>query len=74
MPWKETSVMEERIRFVAQALREGVNFSWLCWAFGVSRPTGSRWMKRYRECGSFCDLTERSRRPRQSVRAEPQGV
>lgn len=68
MPWKETGVMEERIRFVAGALKEEVNFSRLCEDFGVSRPTGYRWFKRYRECGSFGDLKERSRRPLRSPR------
>lgn len=66
MPWKESCVMDQRIRFVAVALNKEVNFSRLCEEFGVSRPTGYRWFKRYRDCGSFSELTERSRRPLRS--------
>ena len=39
MPWKETSVMEERLRFVARLL-EGEAMSELCRGFGISRKTG----------------------------------
>jgi hypothetical protein len=36
MPWTETSVMEERLRFVARLL-EGEPMSDVCRAFGISR-------------------------------------
>ena len=39
MPWKETSVVEERLRFVARLL-EGEAMSELCREFGISRKTG----------------------------------
>lgn len=38
MPWKETSVMEERLRFVARLL-EGEGMSEVCRSFGISRKT-----------------------------------
>ena len=68
MVWKTTNVMEQRIKFVSQALREGLNFSQLCREHGISRPTGYRWLHRYKSCGSFADLRERSRRPHHSPR------
>ena len=37
MPWKASSVMEERLRFVARLL-DGMTD--VCRAFGVSRKTG----------------------------------
>ena len=40
MSWQESTVREERERFVVQASAEGANLSALCRAFGISRPTG----------------------------------
>jgi len=39
MPWKECSVVDERLRFVAQLL-DGEAMSEVCRAFGISRKTG----------------------------------
>lgn len=39
MPWKEVSVMDERLRFVA-CLLEGESMSGVCRSFGISRKTG----------------------------------
>jgi putative transposase len=61
MPWKEYSVMEERLRFVARLL-EGESMSQLCEEFGISRKTGYKILHRYRECGVE-GLTDRARRP-----------
>ncbi len=63
MPWKAQSVMDERIRFVMEADRCQESMSGLCREFGISRPTGYRWLSRYRETGRVSDLRERSRRP-----------
>jgi len=61
MPWKEQSVMDERLKFVGRLL-EGEEMSHLCREFGISRPTGYKIYKRYQENG-LSDLTDRSRRP-----------
>jgi len=61
MPWKECSVMEERLRFVARLL-EGEEMSHMCREFGISRKTGYKILDRYKECGLEA-LTDRSRRP-----------
>ena len=61
MPWKESSVMEERLRFVARLL-DGDGMSEVCREFGISRKTGYKLFNRYKEQGleALCD---RSRRP-----------
>jgi len=41
MPWKESSVMDERIRFVARVL-EGEKMASLCRQCSISRKTGYR--------------------------------
>jgi transposase len=61
MPWKECSVMDERLRFVARLL-DGEAMSDVCREFGVSRQTGYKIFNRYKECGLEA-LTDRSRRP-----------
>ncbi|ESZ49325.1 IS481 family transposase [Mesorhizobium sp. RSR565B] len=61
MPWKECSVMEERLRFVARLL-DGEGMSDVCREFGISRKTGYKIFNRYKEDGLDA-LTDRSRRP-----------
>jgi transposase InsO family protein len=58
---KECSVMDERLRFVAQLL-DGEPMAQLCRAFGISRKTGYKIFTRYKEHGLEA-LTDRSRRP-----------
>ena len=48
MPWRESSVMEERLRFVARLL-EGESMSAVCRSFGIPRKTGYKIFSRYRE-------------------------
>jgi transposase-like protein len=61
MPWKERSVMDERLQFVARRLA-GETMSELCREFGISRKTGYKIFDRYQKCG-VQGLTDRSRRP-----------
>ena len=61
MPWKECSVMDERLRFVARLL-EGEAMSEVCREFGVSRKTGYKIFGRYKDHGLEA-LSDRSRRP-----------
>jgi transposase len=50
MPWKASSVMEERLRFVARLL-DGEAMTEICREFGISRKTGYKLFDRYREHG-----------------------
>ena len=61
MPWKECSVMDERLRFVARLL-DGESMSEVCREFGISRKTGYKIFTRYKDQGLEA-LTDRSRRP-----------
>jgi transposase InsO family protein len=61
MPWKASSVMEERLRFVAR-LMDGEAMTDVCRDYGVSRKTGYKIFDRYKEHGLEA-LTDRSRRP-----------
>jgi transposase InsO family protein len=72
MPWKESSVMEERLRFVARLL-EGEAMTDVCRDFGISRKTGYKVFDRYREHG-LTALTDRSRRPVRYANQLPQQI
>jgi transposase len=61
LPWEESSVMEERLRFVARLL-DGEATTDVCRDFGISRKTGYKVFDRYTEHGLEA-LTDRSRRP-----------
>jgi len=61
MPWKESSIVDQRLRFVARLL-EGESMTDVCREFGVSRKTGYKIFQRYKESGSEA-LNDRCRRP-----------
>jgi transposase InsO family protein len=62
MPWRESGVVEERLRFVVLANRKEKRISDLCREFGISRPTGYTWLKRY-QSGGASQVVDGSRRP-----------
>ncbi len=62
MPWKETSPMNERVKFVAAMLEAEETFGELCERFGISRKQGYKWKERYEE-GGVQALVDRSRAP-----------
>src|ERR1700676_5659890 len=67
MPWKTMDVQEQRVRFVVAAHRREKTMVALCQEFGISRPVGYEWLKRYRQ-GGVEAIAERSRRPQKSPR------
>jgi len=68
MPWKETDVRSERIRFVVEAVGGAETMQALCVRYGISRKTGYKWLRRLEQVGSLEFLEERSRRPHRSPR------
>jgi transposase InsO family protein len=58
-------VREQRVEFVVRALGGSEPLSRRCREFGVSRPTGYKWVEGCRE-GGVAAVAERSRRPLQS--------
>ena len=63
MPWRTESVMDQRVEFVLRARAEEDTVAARCREYGISRPTGYLWLKRYEEVGSVTGLAEHSRRP-----------
>jgi putative transposase len=65
VPWRETSTMDQRVRFVTEWRESGDSVTELCARYGISRETGYKWMGRY-EAGGVSALADQSRRPRRS--------
>jgi transposase-like protein len=51
MPWKEKTVMSQKLEMVLMASQEGANISAIARAFGVERSVVYRWRRRYQEGG-----------------------
>ena len=62
MPWTESGRMEERERFVRDALSDRFTMSELCARYGVSRRIGYVWLGRYAAEGRR-GLVDRSHAP-----------
>lgn len=71
MPWKEVSVMSQRLEFVQMAIGEHANIRELCRHFNISAPTAYKWLYRFQESGSQQNLLDQSRRPHHSPRRTP---
>ena len=62
MPWRELKPMDQKLLFIRDYLDTDESFSALCGRYGISRKTGYKWVKRYRDEG-LAGLSERSRSP-----------
>jgi len=51
MPWRTMDVEEQKVKFVVAATRWEKSLTALCQEFGITRPTGYLWRKRYQEAG-----------------------
>jgi transposase InsO family protein len=52
MPWKETCVLNERMKFIGEYLKDEQSMSELCRRFGISRKTGYKLVSRYARIGA----------------------
>jgi putative transposase len=59
----ETNVVKERLAFVHDLESGHWSMTELCERYGVSRPTGYKWLERHQAAGG-AGLTDRSRTPR----------
>jgi transposase InsO family protein len=65
MAWGNVDVDEQRMRFVIAVSRREKPLQQLCQEFGISRPTGYAWWRRY-QAGGYKAVVEKSRRPHHS--------
>ena len=62
MPWRTRTVEDERARFVIEAEISDLSHAELWRRHGISRPTGYKWIQRFKEEG-IEGLRDRSHRP-----------
>jgi putative transposase len=73
MPWRVTSPMYQRQRFVLDAEHTPASFAELCRRYDISRKTGYKWLDRYARLGPE-SLADRSHRPQQCPHATAPAV
>lgn len=73
MPWKDQTKMSLKTEFVALANKPNANMSQLCKRFGISRPTGYKWLRRWQKNGKE-GLSDQSRRPHKPANQTPPDV
>jgi len=60
MPWQQTCVMQERVKFIMDVLDDTYAMTELCAYYGISRKTGYKWIDRHLQ-GGIEALSNRSR-------------
>ncbi len=73
MPWKETCTMKERELFIEAWLDHVMSVAELCRRFGISRNTGHKWIKRFKDEG-MPGLADRSRARLTQCHRTPEAV
>lgn len=63
MPWQTRTIMSLKQEFIERCLRGDASISSLCRAYGISRNTAYRLLKRYEEQGAAGLVDQRSCRP-----------
>ena len=67
------SIVDRRLQFLSSYQKEEMSVSALCREFGVSRPTGYRWINRYKESAPE-GLLALSSRPDSCSQATPETI
>ena len=62
MPWKQSSIVDQRKKFVEEYESGLVTMAELCRMYEISRETGYKWVKRY-ELQGWEGLEDLSRAP-----------
>jgi transposase InsO family protein len=70
MPWMETDVRTQRVKFCLEREAGGWTMGELCACFGISRRTGYKWLARY-AAGGLDALGDRCRAPQEHPNRTP---
>lgn len=73
MPWKSTSTMEEKIEFIRLWQTGNYTITDLSEAFGVSRPTAHKYIKRFEESG-IDGLMNKPKKPHRYYNQTPKEI
>lgn len=70
MPWRNTTIMDEKYFFINEYLAHRHTIVELCKQFGISRTLGYKYIERFNQMG-FTGLNELSRKPKTSPTKTP---
>jgi transposase InsO family protein len=73
MPFEQESTTDLRVRFIGEWVAREMDFAKLCRRYGISRPTGYKWVERYEQEG-ISGLEERTHAAKSHPNALPEGV
>jgi transposase len=73
MPWKESRIVNERVKFIADVLKGEESITQLCLRYAVSRKTGYKWMERFQQAGP-AGLEDLGHRPQSCAHATPEPI
>jgi putative transposase len=73
MPWKASSVMEQKLRFIFEYDLGKWSMTELCERYEIARETGYVWLRRYRETG-VPGLLEHSRAAHRHANQTPEDI
>ena len=73
MPWKETELMDLRAQFVTAYESHLFSMTTLCEEYGISRPTGYKWLRRHHDGGDQ-NLADQSRAHHRTPNRTPDDV
>lgn len=69
----DSSAVDQRARFVMEVRQFGVTVAEACRRYGISRPTGYKWLRRY-DAGGVQALVDEPRAPVRTPHSTPQMV
>lgn len=70
MPWEDRSSEVMKEQFVKDVLAHKASKAELCREYGISRPTGDKWLKRFTETGSLAELSRAPHSSQNRISAE----
>jgi hypothetical protein len=73
MPWRDYSIMEEKLAFINEYLSGSWSMKELCESFAISRVTGFKYLNRFRTFG-ITGLLESPRNPLSCPHKTPEAV
>lgn len=73
MPWRDTCPMGERQRFIDEWMSQEWTMIELCRHYGISRPTGYKWLERF-EAGGRPALADRTRARHTQAHETPEAL
>jgi hypothetical protein len=73
MPWKESWIVNERLKFVGDVLKGERTMTELCRSYGIARKTGYKLVERYHVAGP-AGLDDLTHRPQKCPQATPEEI